>query len=100
MKAKIKKMIKNLTWVENSPMAKKILQTLADNGEMNVTEIYVKLRMEQDVVSQFLSPLRELGFVDVRKDGKYRYYTANVKKRQMSVKALNKLHLELNRHEN
>jgi DNA-binding transcriptional ArsR family regulator len=44
---------------------------------MTVTEIYVKLRLEQSVASQHLAILRKAGFVDTLRDGKFIYYSVN-----------------------
>jgi DNA-binding transcriptional ArsR family regulator len=44
---------------------------------MTVTEIYVKLRLEQSVASQHLAILRKAGFVKTERDGKFIYYSVN-----------------------
>jgi DNA-binding transcriptional ArsR family regulator len=44
---------------------------------MTVTEIYVKLRLEQSVASQHLAILRKAGFVNTTRDGKFIYYSVN-----------------------
>ena len=47
-------------------------------GTITVTEIYVKLRLEQSVASQHLAILRKAGFVKTKRDGKFIYYAPNL----------------------
>ena len=48
----------------NHPLRQKMLTLIKDNGNrMNVTDIYVKLRIEQSVASQHLAILRNQGLV-------------------------------------
>jgi DNA-binding transcriptional ArsR family regulator len=49
-------------------------------GRMTVTEIYVKLRLEQSVASQHLAILRKAGFVKTDRDGKFIYYSVNAER--------------------
>jgi DNA-binding transcriptional ArsR family regulator len=44
---------------------------------MTVTELYVKLRLEQSVDSQHLAILRKAGFVKTVRDGKFIFYSVN-----------------------
>jgi DNA-binding transcriptional ArsR family regulator len=60
------------------PLREKILALIeSNNNVMHVTEIYVKLRIEQSVASQHLAILRNEGFVTARRDGKTIYYSVN-----------------------
>jgi DNA-binding transcriptional ArsR family regulator len=61
----------------NHKLRQDILRLLHDNGEMNVTDIYSRMNLEQTVVSQHLSILRKAGFVIARREGKQIYYTVN-----------------------
>lgn len=61
----------------NHPLRKKIIDLLETNGEMVVTDIYVKLRTEQSVASQHLAILRNAGFVNTKRDGKFIHYKLN-----------------------
>lgn len=61
----------------NHKLRQQILKLIDENGRITVTEIYVKLRLEQSVASQHLSILRKAGFVNTERDGKYIYYTVN-----------------------
>jgi len=44
---------------------------------MTVTEIYVKLRLEQSVASQHLAILRRAGIVITTREGKFIFYTVD-----------------------
>ncbi len=62
----------------NHKLRQQILRLIADNGSIAVTEIYVKLRLEQSVASQHLAILRKAGFVKTKREGKYIYYSSNL----------------------
>ena len=47
---------------------------------MTVTEMYIKLRLEQSVVSQHLAILRRAAIVITHRDGKFIYYSVNYKR--------------------
>ena len=53
------------------------IKLLDENQRMTVTEIYVKLRLEQSVASQHLAILRRAGIVATQRDGKFIFYTVN-----------------------
>lgn len=60
------------------PLRQKILVLISDNSNrMNVTDIYVKLRIEQSVASQHLAILRNEGFVSTEREGKVIWYSVN-----------------------
>jgi len=61
----------------NHKLRQQIMKLLHQHGKMTVTEIYVKLRLEQSVASQHLAILRKAGFVDTLRDGKFIYYSVN-----------------------
>lgn len=61
----------------NHKLRQQILKLIDETGKITVTEIYVKLRLEQSVASQHLSILRKAGFVNTERDGKFIYYTVN-----------------------
>jgi len=61
----------------NHKLRQQILKLIDDNGKMTVTEIYVKLRLEQSVASQHLAILRKAGFVKTDRDGKFIYYSVS-----------------------
>ena len=61
----------------NHKLRQQVLKLIDDNGKMTVTEIYVKLRLEQSVASQHLAILRKAGFVKTERDGKFIYYSVS-----------------------
>lgn len=61
----------------NHKLRQQILKLLHQNEKMTVTEIYVKLRLEQSVASQHLAILRKAGFVTTVRDGKFIFYSVN-----------------------
>ena len=61
----------------NHKLRLQIIRLLQDKGEMTVTEIYSKLKLEQSVASQHLAILRRADIVITRRDGKFIYYTLN-----------------------
>jgi len=61
----------------NHKLRQQILKLIDEQGKITVTEIYVKLRLEQSVASQHLAILRKAGFVRTERDGKFIYYAVN-----------------------
>lgn len=61
----------------NHKLRQQILKLIHQNGKMTVTEIYVKLRLEQSVASQHLAILRKAGYVNTLRDGKFIFYSVN-----------------------
>jgi len=59
----------------NHDLRQAIIKLLNDNKKLTVTEIYVKLRLEQSVASQHLAILRRAGVVVTEREGKYIFYT-------------------------
>ena len=62
----------------NHKLRQQILQLLDENGRLTVTEIFVRLRLEQSVASQHLAILRHSNVVKTERDGKFIYYALNV----------------------
>ena len=54
-----------------------MLKLIDESQKITVTEIYVKLRIEQSVASQHLAMLRRANIVTTKRDGKYIYYAVN-----------------------
>ncbi|HEY2722794.1 MAG TPA: metalloregulator ArsR/SmtB family transcription factor [Chitinophagaceae bacterium] len=75
----------------NHKLRQQILKLIDENGKMTVTEIYVKLRLEQSVASQHLAILRKAGFVKTERDGKFIYYSISAER----LEELNKFVKEL-----
>lgn len=58
----------------NHKLRQEIIDLLETNGQMTVTDLYVKLRLEQSVASQHLAILRRAGVVITDREGKFIYY--------------------------
>jgi len=50
---------------------------LEETPRLTVTEIYIKLRIEQSIASQHLAILRRSGVVISKRTGKFIYYSLN-----------------------
>ena len=61
----------------NHKLRQQIIRFINQHGKITVTQIYVKLRLEQSVASQHLAILRKAGFVITERDGKFIYYSVN-----------------------
>lgn len=64
----------------NHSLRYKILNLIAEMHKATVTEIYVKLHLEQSVASQHLAILRRSAIVKTRREGKFIYYELNYDK--------------------
>ncbi len=61
----------------NHKLRQQILKIISEDNKITVTEIYVKLRLEQSVASQHLAILRKAGIVSTQREGKFIYYGIN-----------------------
>jgi DNA-binding transcriptional ArsR family regulator len=61
----------------NHPLRQQMMKIIHSAGRICVTDLYIKLRLEQSVASQHLAILRRAGFVDTARDGKQIYYSIN-----------------------
>jgi len=59
----------------NHKLRQRIIDLLEDSETMTVTDIYIKLRLEQSVASQHLAILRRAGVVVTERQGKFIYYS-------------------------
>ncbi len=75
----------------NHKLRQQILKQIDEHGRITVTELYVKLRLEQSVASQHLAILRKAGFVNTTREGKFIYYSVNTDR----IKDLNKFVAQL-----
>lgn len=64
----------------NHKLRQNIIRLLEEREQMTVTEIYVRLRIEQSVASQHLAVLRRAEFVKTTRDGKNIHYSLNQKR--------------------
>ncbi|NNE30065.1 MAG: helix-turn-helix transcriptional regulator [Saprospiraceae bacterium] len=58
----------------NHKLRQSIIDLLEENERMTVTDIYIKLRLEQSVASQHLAILRRAGVVQTERKGKFIFY--------------------------
>ncbi len=75
----------------NHKLRQQIIKLLEENRRMNVTDIYVKLRLEQSVASQHLAILRRANIVVTERDGKFIHYALNHARIAAVAKFVNEL---------
>ena len=61
----------------NHTLRQRMLFLIHENKRMTVSAIYGKLGIEQSVTSQHLSILRNAGFVQTKREGKFIFYSVN-----------------------
>ena len=61
----------------NHKLRQQIVKLIDEHQKMTVTEIYVKLRLEQSVASQHLAILRRAGIVITTREGNFIFYTVD-----------------------
>ena len=61
----------------NHKLRQNIIKLLEENQRLTVTEIYVKLRIEQSVASQHLAILRRANYLITDRQGKKIFYSLN-----------------------
>jgi DNA-binding transcriptional ArsR family regulator len=76
----------------NHKLRQRIIDLLEENESMTVTDIYIKLRIEQSVASQHLAILRKAEIVRTRRDGKYIHYFLNRPRLVEILEWINSLH--------
>lgn len=59
----------------NHKLRQNIIDLLEETDSLTVTDIYIKLRLEQSVASQHLAILRRAGVVITDRNGKFIYYS-------------------------
>jgi ArsR family transcriptional regulator, virulence genes transcriptional regulator len=64
----------------NHKLRQRILDLIDQGGRLTVSEIYVKLRIEQSVASQHLAILRRAGVVHTEREGKFIFYSLNAER--------------------
>ena len=75
----------------NHNLRQQILQLIHKKGRMTVTELYVRLRLEQSVTSQHLAILRKANFVVTERDGKFIFYSVNYQQLKHVHQTIDKL---------
>jgi DNA-binding transcriptional ArsR family regulator len=64
----------------NHKLRQQLIKIIEEEKKITVTEIYLKLRLEQSVASQHLAILRKAGLLLTEKQGKFVYYMVNQKR--------------------
>jgi DNA-binding transcriptional ArsR family regulator len=59
----------------NHKLRQRMIDLLEESDSMTVTDIYIKLRLEQSVASQHLAILRRAGVVLTDRQGKFIFYS-------------------------
>ncbi len=72
--AKLRKAVLVLRAI-NHKLRQRIIDLLDEYEHMTVTDIYIKLRLEQSVASQHLAIIRRAGVVKTDRQGKFIYYS-------------------------
>jgi len=75
----------------NHHLRKEIMELIEEKKQMTVTEIYIKLRLEQSVASQHLAILRRADVLSTERDGKFIYYSINAKRMEEIAALVEKL---------
>lgn len=75
----------------NHKLRQQILDLLEENQKMTVTDLYIKLRLEQSVCSQHLAILRRAGVVATDRNGKFIYYRVDINIISIIAKAVDTL---------
>jgi DNA-binding transcriptional ArsR family regulator len=75
----------------NHKLRQQLIKLIEEEKKITVTEIYVRLRLEQSVASQHLAILRKAGIVNTLRDGKFIFYSVNHKR----IEEINKLVTDL-----
>ncbi|MBK8703570.1 MAG: helix-turn-helix transcriptional regulator [Saprospiraceae bacterium] len=75
----------------NHKLRQRVIDLLEEHDKMTVTDIYIKLRLEQSVASQHLAILRRAGVVITERHGKFIYYSLNKDRLQQISKLIEEL---------
>jgi ArsR family transcriptional regulator, virulence genes transcriptional regulator len=75
----------------NHKLRQQLIKLIEEEKKITVTEIYVRLRLEQSVASQHLAILRKAGIVSTEREGKFIFYLVNFKRVEEIGKIVNDL---------
>ncbi|MCZ2223907.1 MAG: metalloregulator ArsR/SmtB family transcription factor [Chitinophagales bacterium] len=75
----------------NHKLRQQIVKLIDERKTITVTELYVKMRIEQSVASQHLAILRRAGLVNTKRDGKTIHYSVNYSRVDEVLKLSEKL---------
>ncbi|MGZ3838085.1 MAG: ArsR/SmtB family transcription factor [Flavisolibacter sp.] len=77
----------------NHPLRMQMLELLHRNARMTVTDLFIKLRVEQSVASQHLAILRKVAMVNTERQGKFIFYSINYQR----IRQVHQIAEEINR---
>lgn len=72
------------------PLRLKILEFLDQHKNIQVSQIYNTLKIEQSIASQHLRILKNAGVLVADKDGKFMHYNIDYQRVSNAVKAINR----------
>ena len=75
----------------NHKLRQQLVKLIEEQKRITVTEIYVRLHLEQSVASQHLAILRKAGIVNTERDGKFIFYLINHKRIEEVSRIVNEL---------
>ncbi|MFN8283060.1 MAG: metalloregulator ArsR/SmtB family transcription factor [Chitinophagales bacterium] len=75
----------------NHKLRQEMIKIIEAEGKITVTELYIRLRLEQSVASQHLALLRRAGVVITTREGKFIYYSVD----KSRIKEISRLLQEL-----
>ncbi|HMZ46015.1 MAG TPA: metalloregulator ArsR/SmtB family transcription factor [Chitinophagaceae bacterium] len=75
----------------NHKLRQQMIKLIDEVKTITVTDIYVRLRLEQSVASQHLAVLRKVGIVATKRDGKKIFYSVNYHRLQHILNTSNNL---------
>ncbi len=70
----------NIVRAINHKLRQQLIKLIDEEKKITVTEIYVRLRLEQSVASQHLAILRKAGIVTTERVGKFIFYVINYRR--------------------
>ena len=75
----------------NHKLRQRIIDLLEHNENMTVTDIYIKMRLEQSVASQHLAILRRAVVLKTERNGKFIYYSVDKDRMEQISKLIDEL---------
>lgn len=77
----------------NHKLRQRIIDLLEESESLTVTDIYIKLRLEQSVASQHLAILRRAGVVQTEREGKFIHYSLDRDRLKLISQLVDQLNL-------
>jgi len=79
----------------NHNLRMSMVNLVSEHGSMTVTDIYIKLRLEQSVASQHLAILRRQGILITERKGKHILYSVDKRRLRIVKDAMRMIHLNM-----